>query len=113
MDWDDREGDPSVYSASMLAAEGLGPEAVLIGHEEYTLVEITAQEIRRQTEKQAKRGITLDVARDPDEEDPLAARGRAHCVITGLPTDNRARKDGKEPLARTGRIIRLGATPER
>jgi hypothetical protein len=112
-DWDDPDGDPSVYSASALAAEGLGPEAVLVGFEHCTLVSLTAAQIREQSQKQAKRGVQLDVQHDIDLEDPIEGRGRAHHLIIGLPDkkENRARKDSREALCRNCTIVTLGEKP--
>jgi hypothetical protein len=109
--WDDAEDDPSVYSESRLQVAGDPVDLLLLGHAGYTVATITAEQVRQQSPKQAKRGIQLDVVHRPDPEDETAQRGAAHCAITGFPPENAARKDARAPLARNCAIVRLGETP--
>ena len=77
-------GEPlSVFVERLLIANGLDERALLVGHERFFVVGFSAAFVRE---------LELDAELDPNRDDPVAGRGRAHAIVTGSITRSRQTK---------------------
>ncbi len=68
-------GEPlSVFVERLLIVNGLDERALLVGHERFFVVGFSVALIQE---------MELHIGLDPDPDDTLVSRGRAHAIVTG------------------------------